>query len=118
MPNFRLKTGQAASCVLLAAIGAQAGAADLDSLSMKQLMQIEVVGASKYGQKQDAVAAAVSVITRQEIIAFGWRTLDEALASLPGVYTTYDRQYSYLGMRAPQTGRTTSSRTAEACDSR
>ena len=58
-----------------------------------------MIGASKYEQKQNEVAAAVSVITRQEIKAFGWRTLDEALTSLPGVHLTYDRQYTYLGTR-------------------
>jgi len=68
-------------------------------MSLEQLMQISVVGASKYEQKQGEVAAAVSVITRQEIQSFGWHTLGEALASLPGVYTTYDHQYSYIGMR-------------------
>ena len=55
--------------------------------------------AAKYEQKQNEVAAAVSVITRDEIKAFGWRTLDQALASLPGIHTTYDREYSYLGTR-------------------
>ncbi len=55
--------------------------------------------AAKYEQKQKEVAAAVSVITRDEIKAFGWRTLDQALASLPGIHITYDRQYSYLGAR-------------------
>ena len=55
--------------------------------------------AAKYEQKQSEVAAAVSVITRDEIKAFGWRTLDQALASLPGLYTTYDREYTYLGAR-------------------
>jgi iron complex outermembrane receptor protein len=74
-------------------------AADLTTLSLEQLLEVTIVGASKYEQKQGDVAAAVSVITRQEIKAFGWRTLDEALASLPGVSTTYDRQYSYLGLR-------------------
>jgi iron complex outermembrane receptor protein len=69
------------------------------SLSLDQLLDITVVGAAKYEQRQSEVAASVSVITRQDIKAFGWRTLGEALASLPGVYTTYDRQYSYLGMR-------------------
>jgi iron complex outermembrane receptor protein len=39
------------------------------------------------------------VITRSEIKTFGWRTLAEALASLPGVHLTYDRQYTYLGVR-------------------
>jgi outer membrane receptor protein involved in Fe transport len=74
-------------------------ARDVTELSLEQLMQVSVLGASKYEQKQSDVAAAVSVITRQEIKAFGWRTLDVALASLPGIYTTYDRQYAYVGMR-------------------
>lgn len=72
---------------------------DLTGLSLEQLMNIEVVGASKYAQKQTQVAAAVSVITRDEIRTFGWRSLGEALSSLPGVHITYDRQYSYLGAR-------------------
>jgi outer membrane cobalamin receptor len=76
-----------------------AGTPDLTTLSLEQLLEVKVVGASKYEQKQSEVAAAVSVITRQEIDAFGWRTIDEALATLPGVYTTYDRQYNYVGTR-------------------
>jgi outer membrane receptor for ferrienterochelin and colicin len=76
-----------------------AAAADVTDMSLEQLMQIDVVGASKYQQKLSQVAAAGSVITREEIRAFGWRTLDQALASLPGVYVTYDRQFTYLGVR-------------------
>lgn len=72
---------------------------DLTNLNLEQLLDLKVVGASKYEQTQREVPAAVSIITRDEIRAFGWRTLDEALASLPGVHTTYDRQYGYLGMR-------------------
>ena len=72
---------------------------DITALSLEELLDVSIVGASKYEQKQSEVAAAASVITRQEIRAFGWRTVDEALASLPGVYTTYDRQYTYLGTR-------------------
>lgn len=72
---------------------------DLIALSLEQLLDVTITGASKYAQKQSEVPAAVSVITRQEIKAFGWRTLDDALGSLPGVHTTYDRQYSYVGMR-------------------
>jgi iron complex outermembrane receptor protein len=76
-----------------------AGATDMTDMSLEELMQVSVIGASKYAQKQSEVAAAVSVITRAEIKAFGWRTLDQALATLPGIYTTYDRQYVYLGVR-------------------
>jgi iron complex outermembrane receptor protein len=68
-------------------------------LSLEQLLDVSIVGASKYEQKMGDVAASATVITRQEIQAFGWHTLAEALNSLPGVYTTYDRQYSYLGVR-------------------
>jgi outer membrane cobalamin receptor len=78
---------------------AAAAAADVTDMSLEQLLQIGVVGASKYEQKQSQIGAAVRVITRQEIKAFGWRTLDQALASLPGVYVTYDRQFTYLGVR-------------------
>ena len=72
---------------------------ELTELSLEQLLDVSIVGASKYEQKQSEVAAAVSVISRGEIKAFGWRTLAEALASLPGIHTTYDRQYTYLGTR-------------------
>jgi iron complex outermembrane receptor protein len=74
-------------------------AVDLTGLSLDQLLEIRIVGASKYEQERNHVAAAVSVITRQEIRVMGWRTLAQALSSLPGVYTTYDRQYAYLGAR-------------------
>ncbi|MDE2628302.1 MAG: TonB-dependent receptor [Burkholderiales bacterium] len=88
-------------CAALAAVypAYAAQTTDPTSLSLEQLLDVSVIGATKYEQKQSEVAAAVSIITRQEIKAFGWRTLGDALASLPGVHTTYDRQYGYLGMR-------------------
>jgi len=72
---------------------------DLTLLSIEQLLAVQITGASKYSQKQTDVAAAVSVITREEIIDNGWRNLTEAINSLPGVYSTYDRQYTYIGVR-------------------
>jgi iron complex outermembrane receptor protein len=72
---------------------------DLTELSLEQLFDVKIISASRYEQTQSEVAAAVSVITRSEIKAFGWRTLDEALVSLPGIHMTYDRQYNYLGTR-------------------
>lgn len=74
-------------------------AADLEQMSLEQLMSISVVGASKYEQKQQQVAAAVSIITRKDIRTYGWRTLNQALSSLPGIHPTYDYQYEYLGTR-------------------
>lgn len=99
-PQARLR----ASLMLMAVAIATASTAwaddpDLTLLSLEKLMELKVVGASKYIQKQSEVAAAVSIITRDEIRAFGWRTIDQALSSLPGIHTTYDRQYQYLGAR-------------------
>ena len=57
-------------CVLLASVAAwPAAAADVMSLRIEDLMEIGVVGASKYEQPLKTVAAAASVITRQEIRA-------------------------------------------------
>lgn len=95
----RRRTATSALCAALALPLSTQASDDAAALSLEQLLDVAVVGAAKYEQKQSHVAAAVSVITRQEIKAFGWRTLAEALASLPGVYTTYDRQYAYLGTR-------------------
>ncbi len=99
-PRCRLGSSWAwvALAALRPALAAQPGA-DLTALSLENLLQLSVGGASEYAQRQNEVAAAVNVITRREIQAFGWRTLAEALASLPGVHISYDRQYANVGMR-------------------
>jgi outer membrane receptor for ferrienterochelin and colicins len=43
--------------------------------------------------------AAVTVIEHDEIVRYGWRTLADLLRSVTGVYTAYDRTYSYIGVR-------------------
>ncbi len=98
--RFRLMQAILLSLPLLAASPlAAATVNDITELSLEQLLNVSIIGASKYEQKQGEVAAAVSVITRSQIKTFGWRTLNDALASLPGIHTTYDRQYSYVGTR-------------------
>ncbi len=88
------------ACLFAVGLEVSASAAeDLTALSMEELLNISIVGASKYEQRPEEVGAAVAVVTRDEIRAFGWRTLAEALDSLPGVHTTYDRTYTYLGAR-------------------
>ncbi|WP_350132471.1 TonB-dependent receptor [Nitrosomonas sp.] len=72
---------------------------NLEQMSLGELMNINIIGASKYEQKQQQAAAAVSIITRKDIRTYGWRTLNQALASLPGIHPTYDYQYEYLGSR-------------------
>lgn len=72
---------------------------DLMSLSIEDLARVKVYSASRHLEEARQAPSAVSVITAQEIRRYGWRTLGEALRSLRGFYTAYDRQYSYLGVR-------------------
>lgn len=84
-----------AAC-LLPRVHAQA---DVAQLPLEQLMQMEVRTASRYLQSALEAPAAVSVVTAEDIRTFGYRNLAEILASMRGLYVSYDRSYHYLGMR-------------------
>lgn len=94
--------------LLHCASAAQAGtdAADgaairtLSTIPLEDLMQMRVVTtASKFAQPISDAPSSVVVLTAADIRDFGWRTLADALATLPGLYVTNDRNYAYLGAR-------------------
>lgn len=58
-----------------------------------------VYGASKYEQKVTEAPSSVSIITSDEIKKYGYRTLADILKSVRSFYVTYDRNYSYAGVR-------------------
>lgn len=58
-----------------------------------------VKAASKSLASVDESPASITVISREELEAFGYQTLSEALASVRGIYLSNDRMYSYLGIR-------------------
>lgn len=72
---------------------------DLTSLQIEQLLNLEVITASKIPQKISEAPSSVSVITSDDIRRYGYRTLADILRSVRGVYVTYDRHYSYVGTR-------------------
>jgi outer membrane receptor for ferrienterochelin and colicins len=75
---------------------------DLTDMSVEDLMGVEVAtvyGASKYEQQVTDAPASVSIVTADDIKRYGYRTLAEALRSVRGIYVTYDRTFSYLGVR-------------------
>jgi len=75
-------------------------AKDLTELPLEALMQMEVpevFSASKFEQKATEAPSSTTVITSDEIKRYGYRTLAEVLASVPGFYISYDRNYDFLG---------------------
>ncbi len=58
-----------------------------------------VRAASKNLLSVDEAPASITVISQEELRAFGYTTLAEALAAVRGIFTANDRTYTYLGVR-------------------
>jgi outer membrane receptor for ferrienterochelin and colicins len=59
----------------------------------------EIVAATKNLESAAQVPASVTVLTADEIAAFGWTTLAEALAGVHGTFSSNDRIYESVGFR-------------------
>ncbi|NOU23226.1 MAG: TonB-dependent receptor, partial [Methyloglobulus sp.] len=68
-------------------------------LPLDQLVNVEVVSASRFKQKSSEAPSAVEVLTAENIRSYGWRTLADALNSIRGLYIRNDRNYTYVGNR-------------------
>jgi outer membrane receptor for ferrienterochelin and colicins len=76
---------------------------DLSGKSLEALLNVpvdSVEGAARHTQRITEAPASVTVISATDIETFGWRTLADALRSVRGFHVTYDRNYSYVGVRA------------------
>ncbi len=80
------------------AIG-QSGDLLASSISLDSLLNIKISAASKYLQTTSEIPGSVTIITSDEISRYGYQELSEVLNSIKGFYISYDRNYSYLGVR-------------------
>lgn len=92
------------TCGLAAPLAAQqpAGSDAAAPITLEQLMSMDVervFGASRFQQSVLEAPASVSIITRDDIERFGYRTLADILRVARGFYVSNDRNYSYVGVR-------------------
>jgi iron complex outermembrane receptor protein len=92
----------AAICLAATTARAQTQAPDLSTLTLEELstLKVEVVSsASKFAQEVTQAPASISIVTAEEMRRLGHRTLKDVLDSVRGLYTSDDRNYSYVGVR-------------------
>jgi iron complex outermembrane receptor protein len=81
------------------AVAANAQTVDLTSISLQDLLDVEISAASKFPQAVTRAPASITVVTAEDIRRFGHRSLADVLGSVRGLYITDDRNYSYTGVR-------------------
>ena len=72
------------------------------NLNVAELGEIKidtVYGASKSTEKVTDAPSSVTIVTRDEIARFGYRTLSDIVRAVRSFDVTYDRNYSYTGVR-------------------
>jgi outer membrane receptor for ferrienterochelin and colicins len=79
-----------------------AGAADpIDdtTATLDDLLSLPISTASRYAQSSREAPASVTLVTSEEIEILGFQTLAEVISYVRGFYLSYDRDYSYVGVR-------------------
>lgn len=88
--------GFSAACISAAQ---ESGTSDLTDLSIEDLAGVTLSTASRHLDDPRKAPAEITVIPGDEISRYGWKTLADLLKSVTGVYTAYDRAYTYVGVR-------------------
>lgn len=96
-----------ACCALVALAQARAQSGNMEALlamSLQELANIRVVTATKAEQSLRLAPAVISVISADDIRMFGYRSVAEALAQVPGLYAVYDHFNWNVGVRGINAG--------------
>jgi iron complex outermembrane receptor protein len=67
--------------------------------SLESLLDMKICTAAKYSQTASQAPASVTIITADDIVAYGYQTLEDVMMYTRGFYTNNDRNYSYIGAR-------------------
>jgi outer membrane receptor for ferrienterochelin and colicins len=97
-----MRTARMLLGLLLVCVPAHGQTRTVPDWTLEELMRIRIApvfGASKRLQPVTEAPASVTIVTREEIARYGYRTLAEVLRGARGFFVTSDRNYSYLGAR-------------------
>ncbi|MDI1300188.1 TonB-dependent siderophore receptor [Methylotenera sp.] len=72
---------------------------DLTRMELEQLLDVEYVSAAKIANQISDANTAISIVTADDIRAYGYRSMAEIVNSMRGLYTPYDGSIYYLGGR-------------------
>jgi outer membrane receptor for ferrienterochelin and colicins len=97
--NFFFLAALLMATPVLAQVGTTPEPKDLGQASLEELGNMQVYSASKHLQDARDAPSSVTVVTGDEIQKYGYRTLADILESVRGFYITYDRDYSFVGVR-------------------
>jgi iron complex outermembrane receptor protein len=99
---FRPLRRLAGAALVLCAMSATASAQDSTQNEVQDLdglLSTPISTGAKYAQDIRQVSGSVSIVTAEDIRRFGYRTLEDVLQSMTGIYTSYDRNYAQVGAR-------------------
>jgi outer membrane receptor for ferrienterochelin and colicins len=80
-------------------LAADGDAQQFIDMPLEDLLNVEVISASRFKQKSSEAPSAVDVVTAEDIRNFGWRTLADALSAMRGLHVRNDRTYQRVGSR-------------------
>lgn len=85
--------------LLALTLATPASAAEVDELSLDDLLNTRITTAAKFSQRISESPSSATVIRGEEIRSHGWRNLSEALVSVRGFEISSATDYRYLGVR-------------------
>lgn len=85
--------------VALLGVRADAQQPSTTDVSLDSLLNTHISAASKYAQTSNAAPGSVTIVSSEDIRAYGYRNLQEVLEKVRGFYVTSDRTFSSLGTR-------------------